>query len=445
MKHRASSVQPDAANLQPDAAHPDTAGAAIGDRAPLSVRDYELDPSLAPIVAEELARVQPQHRAAADIAIQAHLASGFVGTHAQHAAKWSDVLRPFQMAMRRSVHEIELKRSSSGSDAIALKAGGKGKIDDNGEGRVVAVVSKMGVVDRDGDVVMPGAIVDGTKVKLSAYDHDVITEGQMPVGVGTINIQGDEAVLSAQYFMNTTRGRDAFEAVKAMGPDCEWSIGYLKKVREAPMTAEWRSKGARRLIAGMDLMESSPVFLGANQYTQTLATKQADGDPGDENAPMCEEDIDDPTHTAAVKGISKRSDAIPEEGTHKYGRVPFADPVNNKYPIDTEEHIRAAWNYIHKQENADKYSADERKLIVDRIAAAWRKKIDPAGPPSADDKKPAESKAAEDAEAARLEAQQREAERIGRELETKRLSEAGRTEFERLTHTMRRYGGLSGR
>lgn len=51
----------------------------------------------------------------------------------------------------------------------------------------------------------------------------------------------------------------------------------------------------------------------------------------------------------------------------------FADPVNNKYPIDTAEHVRAAWNYIHHKDNAAKYDADEVKTIKDRIRRAAKK------------------------------------------------------------------------
>lgn len=81
--------------------------------------------------------------------------------------------------------------------------------------------------------------------------------------------------------------------------------------------------------------------------------------------------------------IEKREDVYPERGLHEYGDVTFADPVNNKYPIDTPEHIRAAWSYIHMMRNEDKYSEKDLKIIEDRIIAAWKAKIDPEGPPSA--------------------------------------------------------------
>ena len=65
-----------------------------------------------------------------------------------------------------------------------------------------------------------------------------------------------------------------------------------------------------------------------------------------------------------TKPIHRRDDVNPAEGEKKYGDVEFADPVNKKYPIDTAEHVRAAWSYINKKANAAKYEGTE----VDRIA-----------------------------------------------------------------------------
>ncbi len=85
---------------------------------------------------------------------------------------------------------------------------------------------------------------------------------------------------------------------------------------------------------------------------------------------------------AAAK-VAAREDVKPSEGKDKYGDVEFADAKNKKYPIDTEEHIRAAWNYISKSKNAGKYSAADVKAIKAKIIAAWKKKISKDGPPSA--------------------------------------------------------------
>ncbi len=71
--------------------------------------------------------------------------------------------------------------------------------------------------------------------------------------------------------------------------------------------------------------------------------------------------------------IDRREDVNPNEGERKYGDVEFADPVNNKYPIDTPEHVRAAWSYIHQRDNAAKYDRDEVRLIEERIKRAAKK------------------------------------------------------------------------
>jgi hypothetical protein len=71
--------------------------------------------------------------------------------------------------------------------------------------------------------------------------------------------------------------------------------------------------------------------------------------------------------------IERRDDVNPKEGLHEYGDVQFADPVNHKYPIDTAEHVRAAWSYINHKDNAAKYDADEVKAIKGRNRKAAEK------------------------------------------------------------------------
>ena len=71
-----------------------------------------------------------------------------------------------------------------------------------------------------------------------------------------------------------------------------------------------------------------------------------------------------------MSGIDRRKGVNPERGEKEYGDVEFADPVNNKYPIDSEKHVRAAWSYINKMDNAAKYDADDLKTIKNRIKKA---------------------------------------------------------------------------
>ena len=86
----------------------------------------------------------------------------------------------------------------------------------------------------------------------------------------------------------------------------------------------------------------------------------------------------------ADKGKARRSsvsDAKP------YGDVKYADPKNGKYPLDTDEHIRAAWSYINMPKNASQYPMNGVTLaeVKAKIAAAMKR----IGADVADDSKPA--------------------------------------------------------
>lgn len=61
-----------------------------------------------------------------------------------------------------------------------------------------------------------------------------------------------------------------------------------------------------------------------------------------------------------------------------FGKVEYADPGYQadgkaRYPIDTEDHVRAAWSYISQEKNAKKYPPDKLKKVKARIKAAMRK------------------------------------------------------------------------
>lgn len=70
------------------------------------------------------------------------------------------------------------------------------------------------------------------------------------------------------------------------------------------------------------------------------------------------------------------------------GGVEYADPGyqpdgKKRYPVDTQEHIRAAWAYINRSENASGYTPAQLARIKSRIIARWKERIDRAGPPAA--------------------------------------------------------------
>lgn len=158
------------------------------------------------------------------------------------------------------------------TNGTSTKLLGPLEIKDAEKGEVEAIVATLGVVDHDKDVIAPDAIRHGAKVKLSSYAHDTVLGGNAPVGKGVIHVDGQRAILRGQFFMSTQRGREAFETVKALGPDGEWSVGFATR-RLGDLTDEWKSKGAERVLAAIDVFEVSPVLRGASLYTGTLAIK----------------------------------------------------------------------------------------------------------------------------------------------------------------------------
>lgn len=91
---------------------------------------------------------------------------------------------------------------------------------------------------------------------------------------------------------------------------------------------------------------------------------------------------------ALLEKIAERTDVTDADKERAAGEAEnFADEKNKKYKLDTEEQIRAAWNYIHQERNRSKYSAEDAKTIENKIIAAWKDKIDQDGPPSAQEEK----------------------------------------------------------
>lgn len=140
------------------------------------------------------------------------------------------------------------------------------------EGTVEAVFATLGVIDKDGDVITKGAISDGDKVTISAYGHKS-WEGLLPVGVGTIHEIGDEAIVKAQFFMDTDPGRNTFLTVKNLAAEelGEWSFSLHDVEAQRGDVGGVKAN----IISSVKVYEVSPVLMGAGVDTRTLVTKGA--------------------------------------------------------------------------------------------------------------------------------------------------------------------------
>jgi hypothetical protein len=113
------------------------------------------------------------------------------------------------------------------------------------------------------------------------------------------------------------------------------------------------------ILTGLGLLGATPPGIGALKSVQ------------DVEALFSDEAI-----AAAVGEIGGTAVSFTVEaaGNPKpYGDVKYADPKNGKYPIDTKEHVKAAWDYINMPKNQKEFSAEELAQIKSRIKSAATK------------------------------------------------------------------------
>ena len=133
------------------------------------------------------------------------------------------------------------------------------------KGSVEAEFSVFDVEDRDGDIVTASALQPFAGKSLPmVWSHD----WSQPVGKGSISVSERAAVFSGT-FLDTTRGQEAYETVKQMGDLQQWSWGF----RVTDAVREKRGNKSVRVIKGVEPFEVSPVLVGANPYTSTIAVK----------------------------------------------------------------------------------------------------------------------------------------------------------------------------
>jgi HK97 family phage prohead protease len=173
------------------------------------------------------------------------------------------------------------------------------KLDKESAGYVEAAFSLFGKIDSDRDIVEPTAFKNGQEIPL-VWAHD----WQRPVGKGKISVEKDRAIFKGSFFLNTNSGRDAYETVKAMGNLQQWSWGF--RVTDASMDTV-DGEHIRR-IKSADVFEVSPVLVGANRETHTVAIKSAEMmDDGS--------DIDDEALSVLLDAVGEGMDDDPPEDT----------------------------------------------------------------------------------------------------------------------------------
>jgi HK97 family phage prohead protease len=142
------------------------------------------------------------------------------------------------------------------------------KADEEKAGTFQAIFSRFNIIDHDGDVVLPGAIEAGTKVRISYWGH---RWQDLPVGRGVIHTDSEKAWVDGELFLSTEGGRETHETLKGLGDLAEFSYGFDVEEAERGIFEGEPVQFLKRLT----LFEVSPVMLGATPDTALLAIKSA--------------------------------------------------------------------------------------------------------------------------------------------------------------------------
>ncbi len=155
-----------------------------------------------------------------------------------------------------------------GRKPITLK-----QVDDEGKG--LAVIATLNVLDKDNDITESGAFGTGQEAKILPA-HDWM---HVPLGKAFIREEGDLVLADFQMNLDIAAARDWHSALKfdlAQGtPLQECSYGFT--ITDA--TNETRNTDTRvRILKGLTVHEISPVVLGAGEGTGTVAIKSGQPD-----------------------------------------------------------------------------------------------------------------------------------------------------------------------
>ena len=280
------------------------------------------------------------------------------------------------------------------------------EIKNDEKGEVAAVFSIFDKVDSDGDIVKAGSIKSGFK----SGDVPMVWahKWDMPIGKGQIEQDDDKATFKGQFFMDTESGKEAYNLVKAMGELQQWSFGF--KVDDSEY-GKFKKDGSDeeedvRFLKGLTVYEVSPVLVGANQETYTMAIKSNtelleeltdsktvlstesmnQPDPKEEEveeAPAEEETIDDvDTEFEEVAEDAEAEEIAEETAEEEEKDLKVSEEVNRTFSEEVKDVLAALENLITRAKAISSLrEKDGRKLgakatealrtVQDDLSDAW--------------------------------------------------------------------------
>ena len=224
------------------------------------------------------------------------------------------------------------------------------EIKNDEKGEVAAVFSVFDKVDSDGDIVKAGSIKSGFK----SGDVPMVWahKWDMPIGKGQIEQDDDKATFKGQFFMDTESGKEAYNLVKAMGELQQWSFGF--KVDDSEY-GKFKKDGSDeeedvRFLKGLTVYEVSPVLVGANQETYTMAIKS--------NTELLEELTD----AKAVMTTESMNQPEPEKEAEEVEEAPVEEA-----PAEDPEAEEIAEETAKEEEKELKVSEEVNKTFSEEV------------------------------------------------------------------------------
>lgn len=280
-------------------------------------------------------------------------------------------------------------------------------MDDTKKGQIEVTVCPYGVVDEYKTRWMPGVFSRSLEHRQPpmCWAHN----WNDPIGHMTDHSDGDQhlrAIYQLDNFEDVPRARQAYSQIRSKTIQ-DTSFGF-KLVRDEPaeegvfnqmearldevspvllgavpgagITAVRNVPTAEvlRLARGLEAgemtleqaLEAVAIVAGADDVRQMHSHAKQDGGGIVNHSHQGEDGMH--AHTGLMPATRMGRAAAP------YGDVEYADPgyqsdKQKRYPVDTEEHAKAAWAYINQEKNASKYSSDDLAKVKAKIKAACDK------------------------------------------------------------------------
>ena len=269
------------------------------------------------------------------------------------------------------------------------------EIKNDEKGEVAAVFSIFDKVDSDGDIVKAGSIKSGFK----SGDVPMVWahKWDMPIGKGQIEQDDDKATFKGQFFMDTESGKEAYNLVKAMGELQQWSFGF--KVDDSEY-GKFKKDGSDeeedvRFLKGLTVYEVSPVLVGANQETYTMAIKsntellediadakavmttgsmnEADPEDEAEEAPTEEEAIDEvDTEFEEVAEDSEAEEIAEETAEEEEKELKVSEEVNKTFSEEVKDVLAALDDLITRAKAISSLREKDGRKLGEKATEALR-------------------------------------------------------------------------